>query len=743
MTSGRSRAAVIVLGLALLPTTGAADKPPVRTGAPATWADGPGDAQAFAERYRIAYRQKLAGDPLAAAGLDRLAEKPAGEQIAIRGRMQRGRLSPLTLRADERALLGKNGFAVLRRPDLPTFMGGYATIYGQHLPLYVTADSILYALHRSFDAILKQLERAVMVPELDALLVGMREELRRAPPSLARGDVDDFLATALSLLRDDHAPPITRSGDDEAVAHYEKLATAGAGLVAVKMGGVVRQEDFSQFIPRGHYTDSEVMRQYFRAIIWLGRIDFPFLTPAPPDSWEVNRRALDAALLMRRLVDARNLARWKKLDAFLSAFVGENDTLTLPEVDRAMTVLGVHDAAGLAAVSDDTIVTRLRGEGLGTQRISSHLLWAELDRPGPSRTPSAFALLGQRYTPDGDVGGQVVFDHIPARRMMPSPLDVGFAVLGNDVAGALLAGELATFRYARKLGALRAAGDAAPEAVRTASLYNLWLSALRALAPHGDLRDTTRLGLPAVAGTEPWVRRLLNTQLASWAELRHNTVAYVKQSYTFSEACDFPDAYVEPYPELWERIALYASKGKALVTGAALAKSLAGPLGAHFELLETTARQLGTMATKERRGERLSKEDLAFLNDAVGTHSEGGGCAPRTVPEGWYPKLFYDQANVFDYKPTIADVHTQPHDAGGNPVGNVLHVGTGPARPMVVVIDGCGQGARAGVYVGMVSSYYETITTGFDRLTDPRWAAALEKTPPPPDVPWMRDLIAR
>jgi hypothetical protein len=581
-----------------------------------------------------------------------------------------------------------------------------------------------------------------MVPELDALLVAMREELRKAPPSLGRGDVDDFLAAALGLLRDEHVPPLTRDGDDAAVASYEKLATSASGLATIRLGNPDgRQEDFSQFAPRGHYQGDDVLEQYFRAIIWLGRIDFPFLlpvpTPAPGDSWRVDRRALDAIVLMRRLADARNLARWTRLDAVLAAFVGENDALTLPEVDRLTAALGVRDAAGLAAIPDVTvgkILAKLRAEGLGAQRISSHLLWEGVDRAGPTRTPAAFALLGQRYTPDGSVLGQVVHDRIPAMRMMPSPLDVGFAVLGNAAAGALLGPELARYGYAGKLGALRAAGDALPEAVRSASLYNLWLAALRALAPRGE-RAADRVGLPAVAETEPWARRLLNTQLASWAELRHNTLAYAKQSYGTSIICDFPDAYVDPYPEFFERVAAYAAKGQALAVSLALPKQLGARVRGYFAGLESAARRLGGMASKERRGESFSKEDLAFIGDTVTQHRVPSGCTSRMVPDGWYPKLFFDQADVVDFKPTIADVHTQPTDAGGRPVGNVLHVATGGARPMVVVIDGCGA-PRA--FVGLVSSYYEKVTSHFDRMNDQRWVKELGAAP---EIPWMKDLI--
>jgi len=700
-----------------------------------TWADGPADAKTFADRYRPSYRKALPAKPLAAAGIDRLAESPAGEQVEIRARMKGVGYTPLVLRAPERTLLERNGFVVLRRPDISTFMQGYKAIYAQHLPLFVSGDSILYSLHRSYDAILKQLEHQLMVPELDAFLVSMREELRKAPPSPGRGTADDFLAVALGLLRDDHVPPVTADGDDAAVASYEQLATAASGLQTIRLGGGDgRQEDFSQFAPRGHYKGDDVLEQYFRAIVWLGRIDFPFLLPARDDSWHVDRRALDAITLMRRLVDARNLARWNRLDAVLASFVGENDSLTLPGVDRLTAALGVRDAAGLAAIPDATIVAKVRAGGLGAQRISSHILWVDLDDTGPTRTPAAFALLGQRYTPDGDVLGQVAYDRIPAMRLMPSPLDVGFAVLGNDAAAALLAPEIARYGYARKLGALRAAGDAVPETVRSASLYNLWLSSLRALAPGARFADE-RKALPAVTETEPWARRMLNTQLASWAELRHNTIAYAKQTYTSVAICDFPDAYVDPYPQFFERVATYAAKGQELAASLTLPKALAARVKSYFAGLESAARRLGGMAAKELRGESFSKDDLAFIGDTVTQHYVSGGCTPRAVQDGWYPKLFFDQADVLDFKPTIADVHTQPTDVGGNPVGNVLHVATGGARPMVVVIDGCGA-PRA--FVGLVSSYYEKVTTNFDRMNDERWVKELGAAP---DVPWMKDLI--
>ena len=75
-----------------------------------------------------------------------------------------------------------------------------------------------------------------------------------------------------------------------------------------------------------------------------------------------------------------------------------------------------------------------------------------------------------------------------------------------------------------------------------------------------------------------------------------------------------------------------------------------------------------------------------------------GGCIPTTEQNGWYVKLFLTRQDVTKTNPTIADVHTNPADR------EILHVGTGLPRLMVVTADGC-NGPRA--YAGVVSSYYE------------------------------------
>ena len=111
----------------------------------------------------------------------------------------------------------------------------------------------------------------------------------------------------------------------------------------------------------------------------------------------------------------------------------------------------------------------------------------------------------------------------------------------------------------------------------------------------------------------------------------------------------------------------------------------------------------------------------------------GGSVSPAY--DGWYAKLFYIPEAALEVYSIVADVHTQPTDEGGNPVGHVLHVGTGAARLMVVVTEGC-SGPRA--YAGLASSYYEKVTDDFERLTDEEWAAGVYNEP---DPAWLSDVV--
>ncbi|MEO8181762.1 MAG: DUF3160 domain-containing protein, partial [Deltaproteobacteria bacterium] len=225
--------------------------------------------------------------------------------------------------------------------------------------------------------------------------------------------------------------------------------------------------------------------------------------------------------------------------------------------------------------------------------------------------------------------------------------------------------------------------------------------------------------------------------LGSWAELRHDTLLYAKQSYTGIPSCGFPDAYVEPYPEFFAALARYAERGAELASVASSNEYLGPAINAYFGKLRSTAALLGQMAEQQRSGTPHTAEQLAFVNDAIRVEQQSAGCTTIEVPDGWYAELFFDPNKSIEGSPTIADVHTQPADELGNIVGKVLHVGTGYPRLLTVTIDTCA-GPRA--YAGMAYSYHELVTSNFERLNDESWAAV---APAASEVPWVEGFVAK
>ena len=123
---------------------------------------------------------------------------------------------------------------------------------------------------------------------------------------------------------------------------------------------------------------------------------------------------------------------------------------------------------------------------------------------------------------------------------------------------------------------------------------------------------------------------------------------------------------------------------------------------------------LGEMAEHQAQGTPFTAEQMAFINQAVQRAASGCG-APTGAAAGTRAVLRRQPHRV---RP---DHRRRAHPAdrrGGNPVGRVLHVGTGYARLMVLTVNTC-TGPRA--YAGLVSSYFEEVTENFERLDDPTW----------------------
>jgi hypothetical protein len=642
----------------------------------------------------------------------------------------------------ELQLLEQNHFVVSERLAFPTFADALGDVFVKDLPVFVSTDMVLHALHCSYDEILKDTESSVLHPKIEAFL----NALRSAYPGLvtkygtnsalaaALGDVDLHITVAGSLLSGTTwQPQYVGSGQIAAImGHIQALQPAALELYS----NTPRIIDFSQFTVRGHYTDTPRLQRYFRAMMWLGRIEF-WLTPAetdPPQTPEDLRRMALGAFMLNELIDLADARdALEEVDRFLTTLVGESDNLTPAEFAEVLGAEEIQDAGDLL---DGAVLARLQ-EALSTsvncgQRILSCILLMDPFAAEPAPLPVSFLLLGQRFIIDSHVLGQVVFPNILFQnqrvwRGLPDPLDAIYA-LGNDAALPLLRQELEFFRYGPQLAGLRYLVDAYDQAFWDASLYNSWLQAIRLLSAPAETA-----GLPFFMRTAAWQQEKLNTQLASWAQLRHDNLLYAKPSYTGGTTCLYPHSYVEPYPEFYRQIGCFAEDARELFASQTGAPYIAF----YFERLVDVMGRLEGLARKELAGEPFVQSEIDWLRQMLYYNHE---CGPRF--NGWFAHLFVfpDLCEIPDY--VVADIHTQPTDEFGIPVGKVLHVGVGRIDLGVFLAKSPSQDYAPMAYVGPVMSYYEKTTESFQRLTDEAWTELVLTSALPTRPDWVSIYLA-
>ncbi len=676
--------------------------------------------------------QSLDGDGLLAAYPGVATAAPSYDPSAAIG-LELITNSNLGLNEQELGVLKAQGLVISQRVSFASFPYGYKSIYADDLPVYVSADSILDAVHHSFDEILKQTEELVLTGELTSMLDGMRRRLASVDwDAGVVSDADLYLTVAQSLLTGQALPPAA-SAEPSQISKLFNLAVEAKAHETVKLFGVSRDEDFSQFEPRGHYTDSVTLGRYFKAMMWLGRVDVRLIETQSDGSQLFYRSQFDAAVALRELLGEPEYAKWQGIDQTIGAFVGEHDSMTPRDMDGLMAALGVTSLAEASGLSDQRIIDELYEGGWGAQRIASRLITVDAQRTEPLPLDRSFLLFGQRYTVDSHTFTNVTFDRVVGR-LMPKPLDVAFAALGNDLALPYLAPEFENESYVHGLASTRTLVDAHDTAYWEGSAYTQWLGALRSLSP------ATGSELPSSFQTPAFQTRILGTQLGSWAELRHDTILYAKQSYTAGLSCEFPDAYVDPYPELYSRLGRLAEKIRATVDALPQSASrLKTQTQAWATNFAAVTGKLQQMAENQLTGAAHSQELLDFVNDAVQwDEEEMCGGVVRSNLAGWYLNLFLGPEAGMEYDPTVADVHTQPTDEAGNDVGRILHVGTGGPRLMVMTVETC-SGPRA--YAGVVTSYGELTRDNWERLNDDQWSQVIANGRFP-DPPWMVPLLA-
>ena len=767
------------------------------------------------------------------------------------------KLSPKAL-----SLLRKNGFVVIPTPkdlvDKPDdFVKFYSALKWKDLPIFITTDSLLHYYHIFFDTTLMKLERDLFYDDVwqmskefldDAIFQynntsgDLKEATRRniayfsVALELLRPRKNQVIND--ELLRKEYCSPgmsteyckmmiegVKRTYGEKTSFKYfseeefkkynfktpdlvKDLVQKEIDLIEKHEGWefspiFIYKEDYSQYIPRGHYTKSEKLKNYFKAMMWYGRMTAlikgsPSLSKGESmctgpmngiiSEYDAKIQTLQASLIAKKFLESKKIQeKWQRIYAITSYFVGFSDDLGPCEYSAVLKNLFKKE---LTSQELEEKYPEIRDVLLNlpyNPKIYSGLGACELFMPCPPlsdkeiqelkvqakkllKETKGFRLMGQRFTVDSWLFSEIVSPYSgeytgeklplpteekpftfcwddsypeyrknrpftwvktdvkacppPATREVrgfPRGLDI-MALFSSKRAKEILKelGDTNYSDYEKKFSELKAKIDSFPQEEWFKNLYWNWLYVLKSLLTEfGE-------GYQTFMQTKAWQDKELNTALASWAELRHDTILYVKQSYTMAELGGRPEpkivGYVEPVPEFYTRLlnlTKMTNNGlKGLVPQEELEKLKIGPALERFsEILE----KLLEISKKELENKPLTEEEYNFIKN-FGSISEG---AIKFVAEG--------ETDPDIFKTTlIADVHTE-----GN-TKKVLEEGVGYIKTLVVAYK-LPEGHIL-VGVGPVFSYYEFKQPMEKRLTDEAWREMLKIGNYPPEPEWIKSF---
>jgi hypothetical protein len=523
-------------------------------------------------------------------------------------------------------------------------------------------------------------------------------------------------------------------------------------------------------VPRGHYTRSETLKKYFVGMMWFGRMTFLLKGhtnhgprgEALVHPVEATWQTLAAALITKAMTEAELPDRrkamdvWERIYVVTSFYVGLADDLGLAEYQAALkNVCGA--TLDLAALLDEDNVFKLKKE---LARHAPPAIYsgtgavvAQDFKGGPAELDKAldktmgFRFMGQRFIPDSYMMGKLVYPSVgePTRREMftrvmtpagpirgfPRGLDV-MAILGSQRARDLLR-ELGDDAYCRSgkvpsyddaLEGLKKEYAAVKAEDWNRNLYWSWLYALKPLlADYGA-------GYPTFMTTEAYRTKSLNTALASWAQLRHDTILYAKQSYTITAPTSLPPpppppahGYVEPLAEFYARLlALSRMTNQGLTEMKVLNQAAKTRLNEFEKVLE----RLLAISEKELADKKLTQDDYLFI-ERFAKHLEGVVVPPEPGKDSQAMKTTL-----------VADVHTDQNSR------SVLEEGTGYVD-MGVFVYRQPDGSLV-IGAGPVLSYFEFKHPMADRLTDEKWRDVLgnkvKETKPPSPPEWTKTYLS-
>jgi hypothetical protein len=639
-------------------------------------------------------------------------------------------------------LIEKNGFAVSDKYSWTEFFQLYESNRYNCVPNFITTDSAIHTFHLMFDYVLKDLEQK----KLSVVLIQLSSEMTDASyeqykelkgtsfENAALRNVA-FFSVGSKLLNSGFEVPAEAK---DIVSKELDLIEAHAAIqpsYVINLGADMESEDafladYTQYIPRSHYNQTEQLQRYFKAMMWYGQMTFR----------SKNEDEVKSALLQTSaLTDEKLSGLWAEIFEPTNFFVGDCDDITYFQYQQELESVYGSDLANLSSVKDETKFAKAFEiiEKMPAPKINSVPIYDFQDKDSAI---TGFRFMGQRFTLDAYVFQNLIHDSVSGR-MLPNSLDIP-AAFGSDTALEILKDDTLEYpEYTEKMTELREGISEIPESVWSSNLYWSWMNMLR---PFTDEND--RAGYPLFMQNDAWTKKELNSFQGSWTELKHDTLLYAKASTAEmggdGDAPAKPDdrGYVEPNPDVFGRLAALVNQTR---TGLSDREILTDEADEALGVLYDLSVRLTEISEKELANEKLSDSDYDFIRTYGGELEHIWQTAKyyelSQTENEWTGEKFSEEALA-----QVIDAYLYNHpcgvaaDVSTDPNGSVLEEATGYAKTIFVVFPRDGKLVLGS---GTVFSQYEFTVPISERLTDEEWHERLKQNDIPKPADWKQSFM--
>ncbi|HOK49072.1 MAG TPA: DUF3160 domain-containing protein, partial [Sedimentibacter sp.] len=573
-------------------------------------------------------------------------------------------------------------------------------------PVFITVDSALHLYHIFYGNSLKLLEVSSLYDKLKSLSKNMLAESLNAYSDSKYADLKvELKFTAAYFLTG--AKLI--DADPAGVEVPEEIASLADNEIKLIEGAfdfarspiLGKDLDYSQFTVRGHYAGNEKLGQYFKTMMWYGISGFPVLDESKSvpalDMDSLTKAMIIACLLLN---NEESFIDYENIYTTTALYSGRSDDLGIFEIRDLITkVYGQNPDMNL--FKDSSYHDRLLEEALLLPEPKIQPKYTSVTTPAGRQ----FRFMGQRYSFDAEVMQTLIE---PIIRPIPSGLDV-IASFGSNRAEELLD----TYyqpkekwdKYEENLKLMQKKQAEITDDEWKSDLYKGWLWSIKSAAT--SFEDTE--GMPYFMRNQKWTDKNIHTALGSYAELKHDSILYMKQSG--AEMGGWPEPiipynYVEPNVEVYAKLKWLAENTKAQLQERNMLKD---EIGLVLDQIIDMQDTLMNVSVKELTNQDITDEENLKLY-------RYGGMIDSIIQlmQMNLMRNGVDTSNDFTTA-LIADVSTiAPNDYF--PKGTYLEIGNGLPCEIYVV---CQTNGKTYLARGALFNYYEFVSD--KRLTNQEW----------------------